>query len=76
MLRSVVQTQNRNTVIAFKVSPYVDGETNGELPYKIEVFTAVTMKVAVFWDVTSRGSCKNRHFGGTYYLHHQGVKNR
>jgi hypothetical protein len=23
------------------------------------------MKNAVFWDVTSCGSCKNRHFGGT-----------
>jgi hypothetical protein len=29
------------------------------------VFTAVTMKNAVFWDVTPRGSCKNRRFGGT-----------
>jgi hypothetical protein len=27
---------------------------------KIEVFTAVTMKNGVFWDVTSCGSCKNR----------------
>jgi hypothetical protein len=24
-----------------------------------EVFTAVTMKNGVFWDVTPRGSCKN-----------------
>jgi hypothetical protein len=30
-----------------------------------EVFTAVTMKYAVFWDVTPCGSCKNRRFGGT-----------
>jgi hypothetical protein len=30
-----------------------------------EVFMAVTMKNADFWDVTSRGSCKNRRFGGT-----------
>jgi hypothetical protein len=30
-----------------------------------EVFTAVTMKNDVFWDVTSCGSCKKRHFGGT-----------
>jgi hypothetical protein len=28
-----------------------------------EVFTAVTMKNAVFWDVTPYGSCKNRRFG-------------
>jgi hypothetical protein len=26
----------------------------------------VTMKIAVFWDVTPRGSCKSRRFGGTY----------
>jgi hypothetical protein len=30
-----------------------------------EVFTAVTMKNVVFWDVTQCGSCKNRRFGGT-----------
>jgi hypothetical protein len=29
------------------------------------VFTAVTMKNGVFWDVTPCGSCKNRRFGGT-----------
>jgi hypothetical protein len=32
---------------------------------RFEVFTAVTMKNGVFWDVTSCGSCKNRRFGGT-----------
>jgi hypothetical protein len=32
---------------------------------KIEVFTAVTMKNGVFWDVMPCGSCKNRRFGGT-----------
>jgi hypothetical protein len=30
-----------------------------------EVFTAMTMKNGVFWDVTPCGSCKNRRFGGT-----------
>jgi hypothetical protein len=34
------------------------------------------MKNSVFWDVTPRGFCKNRRFGGTYRLHHQGAKNR
>jgi hypothetical protein len=43
---------------------------------RFEVFTAVTMKNDVFWDVTPCGSCKNRHFGGTYLLLHQGDKNR
>jgi hypothetical protein len=32
---------------------------------RFEVFTAVTMKNGVFWDVTPCGSCKNRSFGGT-----------
>jgi hypothetical protein len=31
---------------------------------RFEVFTAVTMKNGVFWDVTPCGSCKNRHFRG------------
>jgi hypothetical protein len=30
---------------------------------RFEVFTAVTMKNGVFWDVTPCGSCKNRRFG-------------
>jgi hypothetical protein len=29
------------------------------------VFTAVTMKKGVIWDVTPCGSCKNGRFGGT-----------
>jgi hypothetical protein len=41
-----------------------------------EVFMAVTMKNGVFCDVTPRGSCKNRSFGGTQRLLHQGDKNR
>jgi hypothetical protein len=40
-----------------------------------EVFTALTVKNAVFWGVTQCGSCKNRRFGGTYRLHHQGDRN-
>jgi hypothetical protein len=32
---------------------------------RFEVFTAVTMKNGVFWDVTPCGSCKNPRFGGT-----------
>jgi hypothetical protein len=33
--------------------------------WRLEVFTAVTMKNRVFWDVMLCGSCKNRRFGGT-----------
>jgi hypothetical protein len=43
---------------------------------RFEVFMAVTMKNAVFWDVRPCGSCKDRRFGGTYRHHHQGDKNR
>jgi hypothetical protein len=43
-------------------------------PVRFDIFMAVTMKNAVFWDVTTCGSCKNRRFGETYRLHHQGDK--
>jgi hypothetical protein len=43
---------------------------------RFEIFTAATMKSGVFWDVTPRGSCKNRRFGGILRLLHQGDKNR
>jgi hypothetical protein len=43
---------------------------------RFEVFAVVTMKNCVFWDVTPCGSCKNRRFGGTSRLLHQGDKNR
>jgi hypothetical protein len=38
---------------------------NSCIDVKFEVFTAVTMKNGVFWDVTPCGSRKNRRFGGT-----------
>jgi hypothetical protein len=43
---------------------------------RFEVFTAVIMNNGVFWVVTPCGSCKNRRFGGTWRLLHQGDKNR
>jgi hypothetical protein len=45
-------------------------------PLRFEVFTTVAMKNTVFWHITQCGYCKNRRFGGTYRLHHQGDKNR
>jgi hypothetical protein len=39
---------------------------------RFEVFTAVTMKNAVFWDVAPCRSGVTRRFGGTYRLHLQG----
>jgi hypothetical protein len=35
---------------------------------RFEVFTVVTMKNGVFWDVTPCGSCKNGRFGVTWRL--------
>jgi hypothetical protein len=43
---------------------------------RFEVFTAVTMKNAVFWDVAPCRSCVNLRFGGIYRLHLQGKKFR
>jgi hypothetical protein len=43
---------------------------------RFEVFTTVTMNNGVFWVVTPCGFCKNRRFGGTWRLLHQGDKNR
>jgi hypothetical protein len=37
----------------------------GTVEIKFEVFTAVTMKNGVFWEVTPCGSCKNCCFGAT-----------
>jgi hypothetical protein len=36
----------------------------------------ISMKIAVFWDLTPCGFCENRCLGGTYRLRHQGNKNR
>jgi hypothetical protein len=42
---------------------------------RFEVFTAMTIKNAVFWDVEPCKYFVNRRFGGTYSLHLQGIKN-
>jgi hypothetical protein len=43
---------------------------------RFEVFTAVTTKNAVFWDVAPCRSCMSGRFGGTYRLHLRGRKIR
>jgi hypothetical protein len=43
---------------------------------RFEIFIAVTMKNAVFWDVVPCKSSVNRRFGGTYRLHLKGRKIR
>jgi hypothetical protein len=47
---------------------------NAKRCVKFEVFTAVIMKNAVFWDAAPCISCVTRRFGGTYRLHLQGKK--
>jgi hypothetical protein len=42
---------------------------------RFEVFTVVTMKIAVFWDVELCRYCVNRLLGETYRLHLQGIRN-
>jgi hypothetical protein len=42
---------------------------------QLEVFTAVTMKNSVFWDVAPCRYFVNRRFGGMYRLHLQGIRN-
>jgi hypothetical protein len=44
------------------------------IAYSLHVIRCI--QNAVCWDVTPRGSCNNRRFGGTKCLHHQGNKNR
>jgi hypothetical protein len=40
-----------------------------------EVFTEVTMKYAVLWDVAQYRSCQNRRFGVTCFLYLKGRNN-
>jgi hypothetical protein len=49
---------------------------HGDEHVTFEVFTVVTAKNAVFWDEMLCGTYKNRHFRGTYHLHHQDRKNQ
>jgi hypothetical protein len=49
---------------------------NSKQNVRFEVFTAVTMKNAVFWDVAPCSFCVNRSFGGTHRLRLQGRKIR
>jgi hypothetical protein len=46
--------------------------TNLQIVVRFEVFTAVTMKNSVFWDVTPCGSFKNKRFGGDTFLRNEG----
>jgi hypothetical protein len=43
---------------------------------ELEIMQRNLLMNGVFWVVTPCGSCKNRRFGGTWRLLHQGDKNR
>jgi hypothetical protein len=56
--------------------PYPEPDkSNPYCPNAISPRTILILKNGVIWDVTPCGSCKNRHFGGTWRLHHQSDKN-
>jgi hypothetical protein len=63
-----IDTLKRNTETLLDASKEVGLEINIE--------KTKYMLNGVFWDVTPRGSCKNRRFRGMKRLHHQGDKNR
>jgi hypothetical protein len=54
-----------------EISDTIASEQNLRTYVRFEVFTAMTMKNGVFWNVTPCGPFKNRRFGGTWRLHHQ-----
>jgi hypothetical protein len=50
--------------------------SNTQDSVRFEVYTAVTVKNTVLWDVAPCRSCVNRRFVGTYRFHLQGRKFR
>jgi hypothetical protein len=59
-----------------KLPPHVFTLSTSFVGVKWSVSNICAPKNVVFWDVTLFGHCKNRHFGGTYRLHHQDDKNQ
>jgi hypothetical protein len=82
LIRHICNIWGRMSTGISKPSSYFTGNTlrlryRAQPVYKrFNVFTAVTMKNAVFRDVTPCGCCKNRRFGGTYRLRPRDNKNR
>jgi hypothetical protein len=62
--------------MGYRTEALISDSGQGQGYVRFEVFTAVAMKNAVFWNVTPCGSCKNRRVGGTYRLHCQGGENQ
>jgi hypothetical protein len=53
-------------IVIGRILTVYKGSEQWPLDVGFEVFTVVTMKNAVFWDVAPIGSCRNSHFRGTY----------
>jgi hypothetical protein len=54
----------------------VRSATEGAYRVVMTLLNNPSIKNGVFWVVTPCGSCKNRRFGGSWRLLHQGDKNR
>jgi hypothetical protein len=65
-------------VFSMRTEKYLQEGTIAKLrgTVRFETFMAMNKKTAVFWDVTPRGSCRNRCFGGMCDFHHQGDKDK
>jgi hypothetical protein len=78
--RNIVPSRGTNTdslkswITEFRIRGGIYMRAEFDIWFK--VFKAVTTNNAVFWDVASCGSCKNRCFKWMYRLHLQGRKNR
>jgi hypothetical protein len=68
-------SEDNNLVLTNQTTTHGISEDNNLKYVRFEAFAVLTMKNAVFWDVTPCGSSKNRQFGGTYPLHHLDDKN-
>jgi hypothetical protein len=74
--RGYVSQQGKDDCLLFLIGNFYGNNVQNLLFGTFEVFTAVTMKNAVFWDVAPCRSCVNRRLGETYRLHMQGRKIR
>jgi hypothetical protein len=61
-LQAVPELKIRPSVPPFSVGYFVPWVGDKTRVAKLEVFTVVTMKNGVFWDVTPCDFCKNRRF--------------
>jgi hypothetical protein len=75
-LTSVSRDVLRLFLIRFMLWTANDGRLTIDMFLHVVLYFYATsdLKSGVFWDVAPCGSCKNRRFGGTWLLLHQGDK--